>query len=78
MPQSIAAALKDNRRLATFSMEKPEEFLSYLKTRYDSELENWLWLCDKNDWKYSFLVTEMKIRIAEKRLRYLKEMADVW
>ena len=76
--KSIAATIKDNRRLATFSIDKPQEFVIYLKTRYDSELENWLYICSSDDWKYPFLATEQKIRKAERRLRYLKELAEVW
>jgi hypothetical protein len=76
--QSIAASIRDNRRLVTFSMEKPEEFVAYLKTRYLSELQSWIYRCPKDDWKYSFLIREYKIRQTDRRIRELKELASVW
>ena len=78
MPKSIASALKDNRRLSTFRMEKAEEFVAYLRTRYDSEVESWLSICPKNDWKYSFLKRENEIRIHAEYIEELKELAKVW
>lgn len=78
MSASIASSLRDNRRLATFHIDRPQEFLAYLKTRYDSEVENWMYYCPKNDWKYPFLIREQNIRMAQKRIRYLEELAAEW
>lgn len=78
MSKSIASSLKDNRRLTTFRMEKPEEFVAYLRTRYDSEIESWLSICPKDDWKYLFLMNEQKLRTLERRVRKLQELAEVW
>jgi len=78
MPKTIATALRENRRLATFRMEKPEEFVAYLRTRYDSEVESWLYICPKDDWKYTFLLNEQKLRVLERRVRRLQELAEVW
>jgi hypothetical protein len=78
MPKSIASSLKDNRRLATFSIEKPEEFLAYLKTRYDSELRNWYLICSRDDWKYLLIVQELKIRAYAKRIKELEAFAETW
>lgn len=78
MSESIGAAIKENRRLATFHIDRPQEFLDYLKSRYDSEVENWIRICSESDWKYDFLVRERKIRLAERRLRDLRELAEVW
>jgi len=75
MSQSIASSIKENRRLVTFSMENPGEFVAYLKTRYNSEITVWFFTCKKNDWKYSFLAREWQIRQLEKDLR---ELAEVW
>lgn len=78
MNKSIGASLKDNRRLSTFRMEKPEEFVAYLRTRYDSEIESWLYICPKDDWKYPFLKRENAIRIHAEYIEELKELAKVW
>lgn len=78
MTTSIASALKDNRRLTTFKIEKPEEFVAYMRTRYDSEIEGWLSLCREDDWKYMFLIQEQKLRALERRVRQLQELAEVW
>ena len=78
MSSSIATALKDNRRLVTFSIEKPEEIVAYLKTRYMSEIQSWIYQCAKDDWKYAFLEREYKIRVYDRRIRELKELAEVW
>lgn len=76
--QTIAQGLADNRRLATFHVEKSAEFLEYLKTRYDSEIDMWMQDCKKSDWKYSFLVREREIRKKQRRIDALKELAKVW
>jgi hypothetical protein len=76
--QSIGSSIKDNRRLVTFSIEKPEEFVEYLKTRYPSELRSWIYRCPKDDWKYPFLVQENKIRILNQRIKELEKLAEVW
>jgi hypothetical protein len=78
MQDTIASALKDNRRLVTFRMEDAEEFVAYLKTRYVSEIEGWLRICDTDDWKYLFLQRELEMRWAARRLQALKELAEVW
>jgi hypothetical protein len=59
-------------------MEKPEEFVAYLKTRYQSEILSWVYRCPKDDWKYPFLYREYKIRMYDRRIRELKELAAVW
>ncbi len=76
--QSIGSSIKDNRRLTTFSIEKPEEFVNYLKTRYPSELRSWIYRCPQDDWKYEFLLREVKIRALDRRIKALKELAEVW
>ena len=76
--QSIGSSIKENRRLATFSIEKPQEFVQYLKTRYPSELRSWMYLCPKDDWKYSFLAKENEIRALNRRIKELKELAELW
>ena len=78
MSESIAFALKDNRRLATFRLEKPQEFVDYLKTRYDSEINVWLDKSSTDDWKYPFILREQQIRALERRIRRLEELAEVW
>ena len=78
MSESIASALKDNRRLASFKIDNPEEFVAYLKTRYNSEVESWLAICSRDDWKYMFLVQEQKIRALQRRVQWLQELAEVW
>ncbi len=76
--QSIGSSIKDNRRLVTFSIEKPEEFVNYLKTRYPSELRSWIYRCPKDDWKYPFLIQENEIRILNRRIKELEKLAEVW
>jgi hypothetical protein len=77
--ESIAEGLKNNRRLATFHMDKPEEFLDYLKTRYESELQNWYWICSRDDWKFEFIARELKIRTCKRRMRELMAArAEYW
>ena len=67
-----------NRRLTTFSIEKPEEFVEYLKTRYPSELLSWVYRCPQDDWKYPFIVREREMRALEQQIKALKELAEVW
>ncbi len=76
--QSIGEGLKDNRRLVTFRMEKADEFLAYLKTRYMSELRSWLYRCPRDDWKYEFLRRELAIREKKLYIQRLEELAKVW
>lgn len=78
MTYSIASGLKENRRLATFHLEDAEEFYRYLKTRYDSEVESWLAICPQDSWKYPILETEWRIRILERRIRYLESQPEIW
>jgi hypothetical protein len=76
--QSIAEGVKENRRLVTFSMEKADEFLEHLKTRYNSEIIRWFYTCPRNDWKYEFLRREITIREKKIYLKRLEELAAVW
>ena len=78
MTDSIASGLKDNRRLATFRMENAEEFVEYLKTRYDSEIDLWVRRAKKSDWKYEFILNEDEIRRKVKRIARLQELVDLW
>ena len=78
MSDSIASGLRDNRRLATFSIDRPHEFLDYLRTRYDSEVEAWISSCEAGDWKYPFLIRERQIRTTKQRLARLEELAELW
>jgi hypothetical protein len=76
--KSIGSSIKDNRRLTSFSIEKPDEFVEYLKTRYPSELHSWVRRCPRDDWKYEFLLREMEMRALDRRIKALKELAEVW
>ncbi len=76
--QTIGSSIKENRRLTTFSIDKSDEFVKYLSTRYPSELRSWIYRCPRDDWKYPFILREMQIRALDRRIKALKELAEVW
>lgn len=78
MEDSIAQGVKDNRRLASFTMDDVEEFYSRLQGLYNSELEQWLKRCPQDSWKYPLICQEAKIRQLKRRVLTLEAEAEMW
>jgi hypothetical protein len=73
---SVAQGVKDNRRLASFTMEDANEFYARLKGLYNSELEQWLKRCPHDSWKYSLICQEVEIRSLKRTVQELE--AELW
>ena len=73
---SVAQGVKDNRRLTSFTIDEPHDFLTRVKGLYNSELEQWLKRCPKDSWKYSFLEREKKI--SDLRINIQRCEAELW
>lgn len=73
---SIAQGVKDNRRIASYTIDDVNDFYSKLKDLYNSELEQWLKRCPRDSWKYPILCQESEIRALKKTVQELE--AELW
>lgn len=82
MSDSVAQGVKDNRRLASFTLDDINAFDIRLKGLYDSELEQWYKRCPRDSWKYSLIKNEYIIRANERklkrRLEYIAMQSERW